>query len=130
VSENKTVGRQLEEIPIGWQDRSRSFIARALDDHDQRIRWLEERSQQPPAAESAKVEKDGVSPKPCVACGKLLEPVFEHWKTYQPDAGCEIKIIGSFGSRKLDNNVDATIFRGVICDDCAVKFTEKMDQTC
>jgi fatty acid desaturase len=49
MSENKSVGRRLEEIPIGWPDRYRSFIAKVLDDHDQRIKWLEEQTQKPQA---------------------------------------------------------------------------------
>ena len=57
-------------------------------------------------------------PRPCCSCGKLLEPVYEigDWCSYQPSYGCEIRIIGSYGSRH-----GMTTFRGIICDDCVSK---------
>jgi hypothetical protein len=73
-------------------------------------------------------EKHGIPTKPCVKCGKRLEPAVDHWKTYQPFQGCEIQIIGSFGSTRFDKNIHNTVFRGVICDDCATEFVGWMDE--
>lgn len=66
--------------------------------------------------------------KKCVLCSKELEPALDDWETYQPYGGCEIKIIGSFGSTKFDENISSTVFRGVICDDCASKLVPEMDK--
>lgn len=52
----KTVGEQLLEIPIGWQDSNRCFIAKVLDDHNQRIWQMEESGIQPPTVEYVYVE--------------------------------------------------------------------------
>jgi len=58
--------------------------------------------------------KEG-APRPCCSCKKMLDclPEIGDWSTYQADGGCEIKIVGSYGSRH-----DLTTFRGIICDDC------------
>ena len=67
-------------------------------------------------------------PRPCVICGTLLEPVDTDWEFYQPSGGVEIQLIGSYGSKKFDDNIHATVFRGVVCDECAEKLVPKMDK--
>ena len=59
------------------------------------------------------------SPRPCCSCGKMLECAVRDWSSYQPYGGCEITIIGSYGSRRYD---PATL-RGIICDDCVGKLS-------
>lgn len=70
--------------------------------------------------------------KPCVICDKQLKPVMPDknnpWNTYQPYGGGEIQLIFSFGSLKFDENSGSTVFRGIICDDCAEKLVNKMDK--
>lgn len=63
--------------------------------------------------------------KPCLMCGKQLEPVFkdDEWKNYQPYNGGEVKFIFSYGS-----DFDNYVFRSVICDKCAEKHFHKMDK--
>jgi len=59
-------------------------------------------------------------PRPCCSCGKMLEclPEIGDWSSYQADGGCEITIVGAYGSRH-----DLTTFRGIICDDCVGKLS-------
>ena len=57
--------------------------------------------------------------KPCLLCKKMLESAFEDWKTNQPHGGGEIQLIFSYGSCKFDNNIGATTFKALICDECA-----------
>lgn len=66
--------------------------------------------------------------KPCVICGTELECAVQDWSTYQPYKGGEIQLIFGFGSCKFDLDMNGTIFRGIICDDCSEKLVEKMDQ--
>lgn len=69
--------------------------------------------------------------KPCVVCKKRLDPVNGDWDKYQPYQGCELKIIGSYGtdvSAFDKNGPGPTIYRGVICDDCALNFVGWMEE--
>ena len=63
----------------------------------------------------------------CVCCGKQLESVWgADWVSLQPNGGCEIQIIGSWGSKKFDINPNFTVFKGVVCDECAGMMTKQM----
>ena len=64
--------------------------------------------------------------KPCIICKKPLESVWDDWDHCQPADGGEVQFIFSYGSRKFDTNIDATVFQGVICDDCAEKLVVGM----
>jgi len=66
--------------------------------------------------------------KPCIACGRVLEPIEGTWKYMQPDEGGEVKLIFSYGSTKFDLHPHCSIFRGVICDDCAEKMMDKLER--
>lgn len=68
--------------------------------------------------------------KPCVICNKELESALgdDDWDSYQPYGGCEMKIIGNYGSTKFDEDIEGTVFRGIICDDCAEKLVPKMEK--
>lgn len=65
--------------------------------------------------------------KPCVICGTELECAVGDWDSYQPYNGGEIQLIFGFGSCKFDLEMSNTVFRGIICDDCAEKLVPKMD---
>lgn len=67
--------------------------------------------------------------KPCIVCGGVLEPIGEDWEYMQPDGGGEVNLIFTYGSRKFDLHIAATIFRGVICDDCAEKMMDRLERT-
>ena len=67
--------------------------------------------------------------KPCIVCGKRLSSVSEDWEYMQPHAGGEVQFIFSYGSERFDLQVEPTVFRGVICDDCAAKYMGQMEQT-
>lgn len=68
-------------------------------------------------------------PKPCTVCDKLLECAVQSWDTYQPYGGGEIQLIFGYGSCELDNHgFRSTIFRGIICDECALKMTRRIDE--
>lgn len=64
--------------------------------------------------------------KPCITCNAKLESAVGGWKTMQPYGGGEVQFIFSYGSTKFDDDIGATVFRGVICDDCASKIVNKM----
>ena len=67
--------------------------------------------------------------KPCVICDKPLESIFPgEWDTWQPHKGGEIQLLFSYGSCKFDNHMHGTVYRGVICDDCAEKLVPKMTE--
>lgn len=66
--------------------------------------------------------------KPCVFCGRKLRSIFDDWRTYQPDGGGEVQFIFSYGSR-WDTAVETTVFRGVVCDECAEKCMPRMERT-
>lgn len=66
--------------------------------------------------------------KPCITCKRPLEPVNGDWKKMQPYGGCELQIIGAFGSAVLDNNIGPTVYRGVICDACTSAFVKYMEE--
>ena len=61
----------------------------------------------------------------CILCDKKMEPIFDDsWELYQPKEGCEVQIIGAYGSE-----FDLTMYRGVICDSCVKKVTANMDRS-
>lgn len=66
--------------------------------------------------------------RPCTLCDKQLEPALENlgWSNYQPNDGGELQFIFAYGSKKFDNHMGSTVFRGLICDDCAEKYVNKM----
>lgn len=64
----------------------------------------------------------------CAICEDQLEPAFKDSK-YQPYEGGEVRFIFSFGSTKFDKCMGNTIYRGCICDHCASKFVNRMDET-
>jgi hypothetical protein len=64
----------------------------------------------------------------CIFCEETLEPAFKDAK-YQPYEGGEVRFIFSFGSTKFDKCIGQTIYRAVICDHCASKFVNRMDET-
>lgn len=64
----------------------------------------------------------------CAICEDQLEPSFQDSK-YQPYEGGEIRFIFNFGSTKFDKCIGSTVYRGVICDHCASKFVNRMDET-
>lgn len=67
--------------------------------------------------------------KPCIACGKLLEPATPFgWSSMQPEDGGEVKLIFSYGSCKFDLEPDCTTFKGVICDDCAESMMDRLER--
>ena len=67
--------------------------------------------------------------KPCAACDKLLDPATPFgWDSMQPDGGGEIKLIFSYGSDKYDLHPHSTVFKGVICDDCAESMMERLER--
>lgn len=69
--------------------------------------------------------------RPCCICEKLLESALEGvyddpWKTLQPYGGGEINLIFGYGSTKFDLDMCGTLFKGIICDDCAEVIVGKM----
>lgn len=66
-------------------------------------------------------------PKPCIICNKLLDAVNDDWKTMQPYDGGEVQFHFAYGSSKFDD-MECPSYKGVICDDCALKCVEKMDK--
>lgn len=66
--------------------------------------------------------------KPCIICGTELECHTSDWSTYQPCGGGEIQLIFSDGSLKFDLDYNNTVFRGIICDECAEELIVKMDR--
>ena len=67
--------------------------------------------------------------KPCIICDEKLESVDpDSWESMQPYDGGEVRFIFCYGSKKFDDNFGSTVFRGVICDDCAEKLVNKMEK--
>ena len=66
--------------------------------------------------------------KKCIICKKELESIYSNWDTMQPYGGGEVYFIFSYGSRKLDLYMGTTEYRGVICDDCAIKLIDEMEE--
>lgn len=65
----------------------------------------------------------------CVFCDRAMEEALPgSLDNYQPYYGGEVKFIFAYGSTKFDENMDNTVFRGLVCDDCGERFTEKMDK--
>lgn len=67
-------------------------------------------------------------PKKCVLCEAELMPVNDDWKYMQPYGGCEIRIIGAYGSAVLDESIESTVRTGVICDSCVEKLLPQMEK--
>lgn len=65
--------------------------------------------------------------KPCAICEKHLESVWEDWHNLQPDGGCELQIIASFGSKKFDHHIHSTCFSGVVCDECVERIMPRLN---
>jgi hypothetical protein len=64
--------------------------------------------------------------KPCVICNKeLCSIIKDDWTTLQPNDGCEITILGTYGSSKFDGYK----LRGIICDECVEELQTKMLKT-
>ncbi len=67
--------------------------------------------------------------RPCCKCGTMLESAsFKEgdWECLQPYRGGEIQLLFGFGSTKFDCQLEGTVFRGIICDDCAEKLVPNM----
>ena len=62
----------------------------------------------------------------CLFCDRELELVENN--PFQPYEGGEVNFIFAYGSR-FDLHFDTTEYSGIICDDCAEKFLEKMERT-
>ncbi len=62
-------------------------------------------------------------------CGCQLECAVDNWSTNQPHAGGEVKFNFHYGSCRFDLNMHGTEFVGVICDNCAEKYIERMVMT-
>ncbi len=66
----------------------------------------------------------------CLLCDKSMEESFDGaFKSYQPYGGGEIQFLFSYGSLKFDLNMETTVYRGFICDECAEKHVHKMVKT-
>ena len=64
----------------------------------------------------------------CVFCETELKPAMSEafasvkeseCDPFQPWGGGEVQFIFAFGSTKFDDYMGGTVFRGVVCDDCA-----------
>lgn len=105
---------KLADDPIGPQRATPSTVARITAQQKQVTREL-----------GAMSETDT---KPCLLCGKHLETVNKSWDHMQPMDGGEVQFIFTYGSKKFDKNVGATVYRAVICDECAEKHVPNMDE--
>lgn len=66
---------------------------------------------------------------PCILCDKVMDECMPNsFETRQPYAGGEIQFLFGYGSTKFDDNANGTRFVGMICDNCAEKYVEKMDR--
>lgn len=63
----------------------------------------------------------------CIFCEEELQNISKE-DNYQPYEGGEVRFIFTFGSTKFDKCFGNTIYRGVICDHCALKFVNKMKE--
>lgn len=50
----------------------------------------------------------------------------DDWDTLQPHGGGEIQLIFGYGSTRFDHLCDGTVFRGIICDECAAKIVPRL----
>jgi hypothetical protein len=75
------------------------------------------------------ITNNKVTYKPCVVCEKLLPSALDNWNTLQPLKGGEIQLIFSYGSEKFDLSMsNTTVFKGIICDDCAANYVNRMER--
>ena len=65
----------------------------------------------------------------CVFCDKELENAVPAGLGYQPCGGGSIMLDFCFGSTKFDKHPGWTEYSGLICDDCAEKIVDKMEET-
>ena len=67
----------------------------------------------------------------CLLCEKELRCATpdEDWSTRPPCGGGEVHFIFAYGSTKFDNNIESTVFKGYICDDCAEQYVDKMEES-
>lgn len=65
--------------------------------------------------------------KPCVMCTAPLEPALDTWETLQPWGGGEVNLVFGYGSNALDLSSGVTVFKGVICDSCALRLIDRME---
>jgi len=66
--------------------------------------------------------------KKCIICKKELESIYSNWDTMQPYGGGKVCFIFSYSSRKFYLYMGTTKYRGVICDDCATKLIDEMEE--
>ena len=69
--------------------------------------------------------------KPCIFCNKQLESSFPDNLPYQPYMGGEVQFTFGYGSCKFDlmkHGIGSTIYRAMVCDDCAEKFVDRMEE--
>ena len=66
----------------------------------------------------------------CIICLKELECAVSDWDTNQPSGGGEVIFNFFYGSCKFDDHPwEPTIFRGIICDECAERLIVNMERT-
>lgn len=67
--------------------------------------------------------------KPCLFCDKPLgDAGGNDFKTYQPYDGGEVRFVFAYGSGEYDLYPGRTEFRGLICDECAGKYVDRMQR--
>ena len=66
--------------------------------------------------------------KPCLFCDKPLECAVNDWSSDQPYGGGNVRFFFHYGSCKFDHRLDGTIYSALICDECAEKYVDKMDE--
>lgn len=69
-----------------------------------------------------------VNTKPCLFCNKQLESALPENLPYQPLDGGEIQFMFYYGSCKFDHHLGGTFYKAIICDDCAEKYVDKMEE--
>ena len=68
---------------------------------------------------------------PCVFCENPLEPAMPGgFDTVQPYDGGQVSFVFAYGSCKFDLAMGITRYDGLICDECAAKYIDRMKQTC
>jgi hypothetical protein len=63
----------------------------------------------------------------CIFCEEELTLISKEDK-YSPYEGGEVRFIFSFGSTAFDKCIGNTVYSGLICDHCASKFINRMDE--
>lgn len=63
----------------------------------------------------------------CVICDDELTLISKE-DIYSPYEGGCIKLIFSFGSSKFDKCIGNTVYSGLICDNCGLKYVHKMKE--